>query len=132
MLKGHLQRNRGVMRSRRLLALLAVVTGLSLGSASAQLVYPQVIRMKYEAVNPAGGGFVIWLDRERIYYGGDPRFPHVQSVEFTYVTPSPGSPVITTIEVLPMNSSTPDVFHVAGVVRVRVVGMALKSTNAGH
>jgi hypothetical protein len=120
------------MRSRHLLGLLVLVTGLSLGSASAQLAYPQVIRMRYEAADPAGGGFVIWLDRERIHYGGDPRFPHVQSVVITYVTPSPGSPVVTTIEVLPLNSSIPDVFHVAGIVRMRVVGMVLKSTNAGQ
>jgi hypothetical protein len=120
------------MRSRHLFALWVLVTGLSLASASAQPVYPQVIRMKYEAAEPAGGSFLIWLDRERIHYGLDPRFPRVQSVEITHLTPSPGSPVLTTIEVLGLNSSIPDIFHVAGAVRLKMDGLVLKATNAGH
>ena len=101
-------------------------------AAAAALEYPQIIRMRYEATDQrAGGNFTIWLDRETIRQGLDPRlFPAAMYVEVNYITPSTGSPPVTTIEVLKLGSVTPEFYHIAGPVRFRVNGMALTSSNA--
>ena len=66
---------------------------------AAEMTYPQVMRARYEAINPkTGGSFIIWLDRERMWHGLDPRlYPPVKYVQVTHITPSPGSPIITVI-----------------------------------
>jgi hypothetical protein len=99
--------------------------------AAAELTYPQVLRARYEATNPkTGGNFIIWLDREKMWHGLDPRlYPPVKYVQVTHITPSPGSPIITVIELMPINSSTAEFYHLAGIVRFRVTGMTLKSSN---
>jgi hypothetical protein len=90
-----------------------------------------VLRARYEAINPkTGGSFIIWLDRERMWHGLNQRlYPPVKYVEATHITPSPGSPIITVIELMPVNSSTPEFYHLAGIVRFRLIGMTLKSSN---
>ena len=99
---------------------------------AAELGYPQVIRTRYEAVDPKrGGNFIIWLDRDRLHHGLDPRlYPAANSVEVTHVTPSPGSPTLTMIEVMSIGSDTPQYYHVAGIVRFKITGMVIKATNA--
>ncbi len=101
-------------------------------ASAVELSYPQIIRMRYEATDPkTGGQFVIWLDREKVWHGLDSRlYPPAKYVDVTYITPAPGSPPVATIEVMNINATTPDYYHVAGIVRFRVSGMTLKSSNA--
>ena len=102
------------------------------GIARAQEVkFPQLIQIRYEAVDPqAGGQFLIWVEREKIWYGLDPRlYPAAQSVEVTTITPAPGSTSLTMIAVTRINSTVPDYFHLTGNVRFKISGMAIKSTN---
>lgn len=98
---------------------------------AAEIEYPQVVKVRYEAQDPkAGGNFVIWSEREKIQYGLDPRlFPAARYVEVTQVTPSVGSITLTFIEVRTINGSTPDYLHLTGNVRFRVSGMVLRSSN---
>jgi predicted Rdx family selenoprotein len=103
-----------------------------LPSARAQeLKYPQFIQIRYEALDPnAGGQFVIWVEREKIWYGLDAKlYPAARSVDVTHVTPAPGSITLTTIAVTKINSTNPDYFHLSGNVRFKVSGMVIKSTN---
>jgi hypothetical protein len=100
--------------------------------ASAQeLKYPQIIKIGYEAIDQRiGGQFVIWVEREKIWYGLDLKlYPAAKSVEITHVTPTPGSNTVTTIAMTTINSSNPDYFHLSGNVRFKVSGMVIKSTN---
>jgi hypothetical protein len=59
-----------------------MVTSSGLLSAG-DIEYPQVIRTRYEAADPkAGGNFVIWSEREKIFYGLDPKlYPAAKYVE---------------------------------------------------
>lgn len=93
--------------------------------------YPQVIRTKYEAADgKVGGNFVIWSEREKIFYGLDPKlYPAAKSVEITQVTPTVGSITLTFIEVRTVSSQTSDYLYLTGNVRFRVSGMILKSSN---
>jgi hypothetical protein len=103
---------------------------LTFEAAQAQLAYPQVVRMRYEAAEPKGGSFLIWLDRERVHHGLDARlYPPVRYVEITHLTP-PGSPSITVIEVMSVNATVPEFYHVAGPARFKMTGMVVKSSNA--
>src|SRR4051812_23908398 len=97
-----------------------------------ELKYPQVIKIRYEALDPdIGGQFIIWVEREKIWYGLDPRlYPAAKSVEVTHVTPAPGSTTLTTIAVTKVKSSNPDYFHLSGNVRFKISGMTVTSTNA--
>ena len=101
-------------------------------AAAQDLKYPQIIQYRYEANDPAKGGhFLLWVEREKIWYGLDPRlYPAAKSVEVTHVTPGAASSTITTVAVTPINSATPDYFHLSGNVRFKVNGMTIKSTNA--
>ena len=96
-----------------------------------ELNYPQITRARYEAVDPkVGGNFIIWLEREKVWHGLDVRlYPAVKYVDVMYLTPSPGSQSIAIIEVTNINSATPEFYHVVGIVRFKVTGMTLKSTN---
>jgi hypothetical protein len=122
----------------RVIRLLSLCAVLAIGAfqappASAQdLKYPQIIQFRYEATDPAKGGhFLLWVEREKIWYGLDPRlYPAAKSVEVTHVTPGAASSTITTVAVTPINGATPDYFHLSGNVRFKVTGMTIKSTNA--
>jgi hypothetical protein len=115
-----------------LLSGLMTATGVRSQCSAQELAYPQEIRIRYEAVDPkVGGNFIIWLDRERFWHGLDARlYPAVRYVVVTHVTPAPGSPTITIIEVGPINSANPEFYHAAGIVRFKITGMVPKSTNA--
>ena len=108
---------------------LALATSRPIDAAETE--YPQVIKVRYEALDAtAGGNFVIWSEREKIHYGLDPKlFPAARYVEVTQVTPSVGSITLTFVEVRTINGRTPDYLHMTGNVRFRVSGMVLKSSN---
>jgi hypothetical protein len=95
------------------------------------LSYPVVFHTRYEAADPkVGGSFIIWLEREKMWHGLDPRlYPPVKYVDVTHLTPAPGSPPITIIEVTSIHSVVPEFYHVAGIVRFKVTGMVMKSSN---
>jgi hypothetical protein len=101
-------------------------------AAAQELKYPQVIQFRYEATDPVKGGhFLLWVEREKIWYGLDPRlYPAAKSVDVTHVTPGQGQSTITTVAVTPINGATPDYFHLLGIVRFKITGMAIKATNA--
>lgn len=99
--------------------------------AAGDIEYPQIIRTRYEAADPkAGGNFVIWSEREKIFYGLDPKlYPAAKYVEITQVTPTVGSITLTFSEVRPVSSQTSDYLYLTGNVRFRVSGMVLKLSN---
>ncbi len=102
------------------------------GTTNAQeLKFPEIIKIRYEAQDPRiGGHFIIWVEREKIWYGLDSRlYPAAKSVEVTHVTPALGTTTITIITVTSLNSTTPDYFHLSGNVRFKVSGMAVASSN---
>ena len=100
-------------------------------AATQEVKFPQLIQIRYEAVDPqAGGQFLIWVEREKIWYGLDPRlYPPAKFVEVTTITPAPGSTSLTMIAVTRINSAIPDYFHLSGNVRFKVSGMTIKSSN---
>jgi hypothetical protein len=104
----------------------------SLDAVAQDISFPQIIRVRYEANDSkTGGNFIIWIDRDRIWHGLDQRlYPAARYVDITHITPSPGSPPITMIEVGGVNSQIPEYYHAAGIVRFKITGMTLKSTNA--
>jgi hypothetical protein len=115
-----------------ILALLLACCTLGGGaSVAAEIDYPQIIKTRYEASDPKmGGQFVLWSERERIFYGLDPKlFPAAQYVEVVQVTPSAGSITLTYVEVRPLNSKTSDYLYLTGNVRFRISGMIIKSSN---
>ena len=114
-----------------LLLFMALLLGPSRLAHAVDIEYPQVIKVRYEALDPrAGGNFVIWSEREKIHYGLDPKlFPAARYVEVTQVTPTVGSITLTFIEVRTITGPAPDYLHMTGNVRFRVSGMTLKSSN---
>jgi hypothetical protein len=126
-------RNTKTRVMRRLVAatITAMIVLRSLGASAQELKYPQFIRVRYEAQDPrVGGYFIVWVEREKIWYGLDPKlYPAAKSVEVTHVTPAPGSITLTIIAVTTVNSSLPDYFHLSGNVRFKVSGMTIKATN---
>jgi hypothetical protein len=100
-------------------------------SRAGELEYPQVIKTRYEAVDPkVGGQFILWSERERIFYGLDPKlYPAAVFVDVVQVTPSAGSITLTYVEVRPLNSKTSDYLYLTGNVRFRIGGMIIKSSN---
>ena len=112
-------------------ALLGATLWLLPSAPAQELKYPQFIQIRYEALHPdVGGQFVIWVEREKIWYGLDPKlYPAARSVEVTRVPSAPGSITLTFIAVTKINSTNPDYFHLSGNVRFKISGMVIKSTN---
>jgi hypothetical protein len=48
-------------------------------------------------------------------------------VDVTHLTASPGSVPITVIEVTAINSTTPEFYRLAGIVRFKVTGMTINN-----
>jgi len=96
-----------------------------------ELTFPQIIKIRYEATDPrVGGHFIIWVEREKIWYGLDSKlFPAAKSVEVTHVTPAPGTTTITLVAVTVINSEIPDYFHLSGNTRFKISGMKIVSSN---
>jgi hypothetical protein len=112
------------------IALLLGILAMSPAMA-AEIAYPQMIHTRYEAVDQkAGGHFVLWSEREKIFYGLDQKlFPGARYVDITQVTPTVGSVTLTYVEVHTVGSETSDYLYLTGNVRFRVSGMNLKSSN---
>lgn len=108
---------------------LALFVGFS--PASAEMDFSQIVKTRYESADPKlGGQFIVWSERERIFYGLDPKlYPAVRFVEVTQVTPTTGSNTLTFIELKTVLSQTSDYLYMTGNVRFRVSGMVLKSSN---
>lgn len=117
--------------NRAIISFLALILTGFVQVTAAGIEYPQIITTRYEAVDQkAGGHFVIWSEREKIFYGLDPKlFPGVRFVEVTQVTPTVGSITLTYVEVRTVSSPTSDYLYLTGSVRFRISGMALKSSN---
>jgi hypothetical protein len=98
---------------------------------AAGIEYPQIIRTRYEAVDQkTGGNFVIFSEREKIFYGLDPKiYPGARFVEVRQITPTIGSTTLTFVEIRTVANATSDYIHLTGNVRFRITGMALKSSN---
>lgn len=98
---------------------------------AAEIVYPQIVRTRYEAVDAkAGGNFVVWSEREKISYGLDAKlYPGARYVEITQITPTVGSITLTYVEVRTVVGQTPDYLYLTGNVRFRVSGMILTMSN---
>jgi hypothetical protein len=118
-----------VKRIAGMMALVACLTSSSVRGGDIE--YPQLIRTRYEAADPkTGGNFIIWSERERIFYGLDPKlYPAAKYVDITQVTPTSGSITLTFIEVKTLSGQTSDYLYLTGNVRFRVSGMVLKSSN---
>jgi len=126
-------------RNQHRLWLFATLTTMSLSCASMaqELKFPQIITIHYSAKDPnAGGQFVIWVEREKIWYGLDAKYgqdskiyPAAKSVEVTYITPAPGTTTLTIITVFSINSTIPDYYHLSGNVRFKISGMSITSSN---
>jgi hypothetical protein len=116
---------------RRLAVFFVLFVGPSITAVAVEIEYPQIIKTRYEAVDQkTGGQFVIWSEREKIFYGLDPKlYPGARFVEVTQVTPSVGSITLTYVEVRTVASQTSDYLYLTGSVRFRISGMALKSSN---
>lgn len=121
-----------------LAAIILALTCLHQRPAAAQeLKFPQIIKIHYEAKDPQKGGqFVIWVEREKIWYGLDAKFgadtkvfPAAKSVDVTHITPAPGTTTLTMITVTTTNSSIPEYFHLSGNVRFKISGMTITSSN---
>jgi hypothetical protein len=115
----------------RTLFLLGLFLVVSAPTSEAAVEYPQIIRTRYEAVDQkTGGTFVIFSEREKIFYGLDPKlFPGARFVQVTQVTPTVGSATLTFVEVRTVASNTSDYIYLTGNVRFRITGMALQSSN---
>lgn len=99
-------------------------------AASQELKFPQIIKIYYDAMDPhRGGQFIVWVEREKIFYGLDPKMPAAKSVDVTYITPSAGSTTIVLISVMGVNSTSPDYFHLSGNTRFKISGMKIGSSN---
>jgi hypothetical protein len=120
-------------KMKRLIASLAVLFGVIAGpgAVAAGIEYPQIIRTRYEAADQkTGGSFVIFSEREKIFYGLDPKlFPGARFVEVTQITPTIGSTTLTFVEIRTAASPTSDYIHLTDNVRFRISGMTLKSSN---
>jgi hypothetical protein len=118
-----------------LIAVLCVIFGLiapiKTAAYASDIEYPQIIKTRYEAVDQkTGGSFVIFSEREKIFYGLDPKlFPGARFVEVTQITPTVGSTTLTFVEIRTVASPVSDYIHLTGNVRFRISGMTLKSSN---
>ena len=120
---------------KRLIGSLAIFFGLIVGpnatAVAVEIEYPQIIKTRYEAVDQkTGGSFVIFSEREKIFYGLDPKlYPGARFVEVTQITPTVGSTTLTFVEIRTVANPTSDYIHLTGNVRFRISGMLLKSSN---
>lgn len=115
----------------KLVFIVGLLVGVEPRAFALEIEYPQIIKTRYEAVDQkTGGSFVIFSEREKIFYGLDPKlFPGARFVEVTQITPTAGSTTLTFVEIRTVASPTSDYIHLTGNVRFRISGMLLKSSN---
>src|SRR5262245_23864479 len=81
-------------------AIVMLMADVPVSAPAQEFKFPQIIRTRYEATDPKGGHFVIWVEREKIWYGLDSKlYPAAKSVEVTHITPGTGTTTITLIAV---------------------------------
>src|SRR5580704_13725718 len=116
---------------RTLVVFFGLTVAPSVTAVAVEIEYPQIIKTHYEAVDQkAGGSFVIFSEREKIFYGLDAKlYPGARFVEVTQITPTAGSTTLTFVEIKTVASPTSDYIHLTGNVRFRISGMILKSSN---
>lgn len=120
---------------KRLIRIIAIICGLMIvwgvPAEASDIEYPQIIKTHYEAADPKmGGSFVIFSEREKIFYGLDAKlFPGARFVEVTQITPTAGSVTLTFVEIRTVASPVSDYIHLTGNVRFRISGVILKSSN---
>jgi hypothetical protein len=114
-----------------LIAIFSLLLVTNATAVAVEIEYPQIIKTRYEAVDQkTGGSFVIFSEREKIFYGLDPKlFPGARFVEVTQITPTAGSTTLTFVEIRTVASPVSDYIHLTGNVRFRISGMLLKSSN---
>jgi hypothetical protein len=100
-------------RIRGLAIFLALLVGPSANAVAADIEYPQIIKTPHEAVDQkSGGSFVIFSEREKIFYGLDPKlFPGARFVEVTQITPTVGSTTLTFVEIRTVANPVSDHIH---------------------
>ena len=99
-------------------------------ATSQEFKFPQIIKIRYEAIDPhRGGQFIVWVEREKIFYGLDPKMPAARSVDVTYITPAPDSTTVILISVIGIDSTSPDYFHLSGNTRFKISDMKITSSN---
>jgi hypothetical protein len=108
-----------------------IVSICGFGASAEDIHFPQIVSTHYEAIDTkAGGQFVMWSEREKIFYGLDSRlFPGARTVDVTQITPAPGSSALTYVEIKTVSGQVPEYLYLSGNVRFRVSGMVLKSSN---
>jgi hypothetical protein len=110
----------------------AMIASTGAYDASAEDIhFPQIVQAHYEATDTkVGGQFVMWSEREKIFYGLDSRlFPGTRTVDVTQITPAPGSLALTYVEIKTVTGQVPEYLYLSGNVRFRISGMVLKSSN---
>jgi hypothetical protein len=119
------------MRTMIFICAIVIASTCGFGASAEDLHFPLIIQNHYEASDAKlGGQFVMWSERERVFYGLDSKlYPGARTVDVTQITPSPGSPVLTYVEIKTVTGQVPEYLYLAGVVRFRVSGMVLKSSN---
>jgi hypothetical protein len=119
------------MRTMIFVCAIMIASACGFGASAEDLHFPLIIQTHYEATDTKlGGQFVMWSERERVFYGLDSKlYPGARTVDVTQVTPSPGSPVLTYVEIKTVSGQVPEYLYLAGIVRFRVSGMVLKSSN---
>lgn len=115
---------------RRYLLCAALLLTTATVSAAQEAEFPRIVRSEYEAIDPKlGGQFLMWSERERVFYGLDPKlYPGAKNVKITQVTPGMGT-TLTYVEITTTTSKTPDYLYMTGGTRFRISGMTMKSSN---
>jgi hypothetical protein len=108
-----------------------IVSICGFGASAEDIHFPQIVQTHYEAIDTkAGGQFVMWSEREKVFYGLDSRlYPGARSVDVTQITPVAGSPSLTYVEIKTVAGQVPEYLYLTGIVRFRISGMVLKSSN---
>ena len=94
-----------------------------------EIQFPQIIRTLCEAKDQATGGIHLWMEREKVSYGLDPRlFPDARTIDIAQV-PTAGSTTLTYVEVTTVATTIPEYIYLSGNARFHFNGRILKSSN---
>jgi hypothetical protein len=119
------------MRTMVFVCVMMIASACRFDASADDFQFPLVIQTHYEATDTKlGGPFIMWSERERVFYGLDSKlYPGARTVDVIQITPSPGSLVLTYVEIKTVTGQVPEYLYLAGSVRFRVSGMVLKSSN---
>ena len=119
------------MRTTISICVAAIASACAYAAFAEDIHFPQIVRAHYEATDAkVGGQFVMWSEREKVFYGLDSRlYPGARTVDVTQITPAAGSMALTYVEIKTVTGQVPEYLYLAGNVRFRISGMVLKSSN---